>query len=192
MADVTNGREALRAGARRLRDAERPSTTAYLQRHCAWGRRGRARSFIGDCAAASSAIRCVPVNGLCQGTTAPGASIVQFVSCRVWRKPYTQREPFCSACTEHDVSPTARLRGLQYPEVRPVESTSQPRLTISVSETADLLGISRWLAYEQIQRGELPVIRMGRRLRVPVRPVLALVGMSWEDWLATQPRLRSA
>ena len=62
--------------------------------------------------------------------------------------------------------------------------TSQPRVTMSVDETAELLGISRWLAYEQIQRGELPVIRMGRRLRVPVRPVLALVGMSWEEWLA--------
>ena len=74
----------------------------------------------------------------------------------------------------------------------PVSPNSQPRVTMSVNETADLLGISRWLAYEQIQRGELPVIRMGRRLRVPVRPVLALVGMSWEDWLAAQPHLRSA
>ena len=73
-----------------------------------------------------------------------------------------------------------------------MSSNSQPRVTMSVNETADLLGISRWLAYEQIQRGELPVIRMGRRLRVPVRPVLALVGMSWEDWLAAQPRLLEA
>jgi len=90
------------------------------------------------------------------------------------------------------VSPPTGLRGLQYPEVRPVESTSQPRMTISVSETADLLGISRWLAYEQIQRGELPVIRIGRRLRVPVRPLLAIVGMSWEDWLAAEPGAQSA
>ena len=81
---------------------------------------------------------------------------------------------------------------MQKPEVCTVSSNSQPRVTMSVNETADLLGISRWLAYEQIQRGELPVIRMGRRLRVPVRPVLALVGMSWEDWFAAQPRLRSA
>jgi excisionase family DNA binding protein len=90
------------------------------------------------------------------------------------------------------MSPIERREGLQVPEVCTVSPTSQPRVTMSVNETADLLGISRWLAYEQIQRGELPVIRMGRRLRVPVRPVLALVGMSWEDWLATQPRLRSA
>ena len=74
----------------------------------------------------------------------------------------------------------------------PVSLTGQPRVTMSVSETADLLGISRWLAYEQIQRGELPAIRMGRRVRVPVRPVLALVGLTWEDWLATQLPLRSA
>jgi excisionase family DNA binding protein len=90
------------------------------------------------------------------------------------------------------MSPFCCHGGLQEPEVCPVSPTSQPRVTMSVNETADLLGISRGLAYEQIQRGELPVIRMGRRLRVPVRPVLALVGMSWEDWLATQPRLRSA
>jgi excisionase family DNA binding protein len=90
------------------------------------------------------------------------------------------------------MSPFCCHEGLQEPEVCPVSPTSQPRVTMSVNETADLLGISRGLAYEQIQRGELPVIRMGRRLRVPVRPVLALVGMSWEDWLATQPRLRSA
>ena len=73
-----------------------------------------------------------------------------------------------------------------------MDSTSQRRVTMSVNETAKLLGISRWLAYEQIQRGELPAIRVGRRLRVPVRPVLALVGMSREDWVATQPSLRSA
>src|SRR3546814_16958797 len=30
---------------------------------------------------------------------------------------------------------------------------------------------------------------MGRRLRVPVRPVLALVGMTLGDWLETEPRL---
>lgn len=70
--------------------------------------------------------------------------------------------------------------------------TNQPRLTMSVHEAADLLGISRALAYEQIQRGELPVIRMGRRLRVPVQPVLALVGLSWQDWLAAGQAPRSA
>jgi excisionase family DNA binding protein len=65
-------------------------------------------------------------------------------------------------------------------------------MTISVEETASLLGVSRWLAYDQIQRGELPAVRVGRRLRVPVRPLLALVGMTWEDWLTAEQPVRSA
>jgi len=73
-----------------------------------------------------------------------------------------------------------------------VDASNRPRMTISVDETADLLGISRWLAYDQIQRGELPAVRVGRRLRVPVRPLLALIGMTWEDWLAAEQPVRSA
>ena len=41
------------------------------------------------------------------------------------------------------------------------------RLTISVEEAAAALGISRTLAYESIRRGDLPVIRIGRRLLIP-------------------------
>jgi excisionase family DNA binding protein len=40
-------------------------------------------------------------------------------------------------------------------------------LTLSVSETAKLLGVSRNGAYEAIAKGELPSIRVGRRLLVP-------------------------
>ena len=40
-------------------------------------------------------------------------------------------------------------------------------LTLTVSETAALLGISRAHAYELVARGELPAIRLGRRVLVP-------------------------
>ena len=40
-------------------------------------------------------------------------------------------------------------------------------LTVSVPEAGRLLGYSRNTAYEAIQRGELPVIRFGRKMRVP-------------------------
>ena len=43
------------------------------------------------------------------------------------------------------------------------ESTSEERLVLTVSEAAVLLGISRAFAYELVARGELPVIRLGRR-----------------------------
>jgi excisionase family DNA binding protein len=49
--------------------------------------------------------------------------------------------------------------------------------TISVEQAANLIGISRQSAYEAVNRGELPVIRMGRRVRVLAQPLYAqLVG----------------
>ncbi|MHB8438522.1 MAG: helix-turn-helix domain-containing protein [Acidimicrobiales bacterium] len=41
------------------------------------------------------------------------------------------------------------------------------RLTLSVEEAAEALGISRALAYEAVRRGEIPNIRIGRRILVP-------------------------
>jgi excisionase family DNA binding protein len=41
------------------------------------------------------------------------------------------------------------------------------RLALSVEEAAGLLGISRALAYELVNRGELPAVRLGRRIVVP-------------------------
>lgn len=46
-------------------------------------------------------------------------------------------------------------------------SNTQDPLTLSVEETAHLLGISRGLAYTLANRGEIPSIRLGRRLLVP-------------------------
>jgi len=41
------------------------------------------------------------------------------------------------------------------------------RLVLSVDEAAVALGISRGSAYTAAQRGELPTIRVGRRILVP-------------------------
>ncbi len=43
----------------------------------------------------------------------------------------------------------------------------EDRLTVSVEEAAVLLGISRALAYDLVRRGELPHLRLGRRVVVP-------------------------
>jgi excisionase family DNA binding protein len=40
-------------------------------------------------------------------------------------------------------------------------------LTLSVEEAGRLLGYSRNTAYEAAKRGELPTIRLGRKIRVP-------------------------
>ncbi|MGH9233660.1 MAG: helix-turn-helix domain-containing protein [Acidimicrobiales bacterium] len=49
------------------------------------------------------------------------------------------------------------------------------RLTMSVEEASEVLGISRSLAYELVRRGELPSLRLGRRIVVPVRGLESLV-----------------
>jgi excisionase family DNA binding protein len=51
------------------------------------------------------------------------------------------------------------------------------RLVFTVGEAAELLGISRAFAYELVARGELPVVRLGRRIVVPKAALLAMVGL---------------
>lgn len=41
------------------------------------------------------------------------------------------------------------------------------RLTWSVPETAKVLGIGRNLCYDRIKVGEIPAIRIGRRILIP-------------------------
>jgi excisionase family DNA binding protein len=48
-------------------------------------------------------------------------------------------------------------------------------LTMSVEEASEALGISRSLAYELVRRGEIPSLRLGRRIVVPVRALEELV-----------------
>lgn len=49
------------------------------------------------------------------------------------------------------------------------------RLTITVAEAASLPGISRSAAYDYIRAGELPAIRMGRRLLVLLKALESMV-----------------
>jgi excisionase family DNA binding protein len=50
------------------------------------------------------------------------------------------------------------------------------RATLTVSETAELLGVSRDVAYESARRGEIPTLRLGRRVLVSVPRLLTLLG----------------
>ena len=58
-----------------------------------------------------------------------------------------------------------------------IELDPTVRPTISVDETAIILGIARSSAYQAVKAGEIPVVHLGRRVRVPtaaLRRMLAL------------------
>ena len=54
-------------------------------------------------------------------------------------------------------------------------STMGERRTTSIEEAARELGLSRNSAYDAAKRGDLPTIRMGRRLLVPRAALEALL-----------------
>lgn len=61
-------------------------------------------------------------------------------------------------------------------------STSIPtkKLTLTVEEAAEVIGISRAQAYRCVKRGELRAVQLGRRLVVPLVAVQDLLGMPVE------------
>jgi excisionase family DNA binding protein len=57
-------------------------------------------------------------------------------------------------------------------------TSGSERLTLTVEEAAQLLGISRAFAYEAVRRGEIPSIKIGRRVLVPKAALHKLVGVT--------------
>jgi excisionase family DNA binding protein len=60
---------------------------------------------------------------------------------------------------------------------RTVALAPQPgeRLTVSVAEAADLLGISRRTAYELVKAGEIPSLKLRQTIRVPYQGLVEMI-----------------
>jgi excisionase family DNA binding protein len=54
----------------------------------------------------------------------------------------------------------------------------QRRPTVPVDVAAELLGISRASAFRAVHRGQLPSIRLGRRIVIPTAGLRALLGIN--------------
>ncbi len=69
---------------------------------------------------------------------------------------------------------------------------NEGRQTFTVEEAAEILGIGRNSAYEAIRRGEIPALRLGRRLVVPRQALERLLRNSNSETAAvvhnSQPR----
>lgn len=50
--------------------------------------------------------------------------------------------------------------------------------TISVEDASELLGISVRSAYKAAHNGEIPTLRLGRRMLVPTAKLLEMLGLS--------------
>ena len=55
------------------------------------------------------------------------------------------------------------------------------RLTYTVEEAGRLLGISRTSAFQAVHRGDIPVLRIGKRLVVPKQAFLRMVETAGAD-----------
>lgn len=51
---------------------------------------------------------------------------------------------------------------------------------MSVEQAGDVFGISRASAYEGVRTGEIPSIRIGRRILVPTAAVRKMLGLDHE------------
>jgi excisionase family DNA binding protein len=56
----------------------------------------------------------------------------------------------------------------------------QEKPTLTVEQAGEFLGLGRSSAYLAVERGELPVLRFGRALRVPTARLRVLLGIDPE------------
>jgi excisionase family DNA binding protein len=56
-----------------------------------------------------------------------------------------------------------------------MKTDAPERMTITIREAAKLLGIGRSQAYEAAKRGEIPNIRIGKRVLVPTAALNAML-----------------
>jgi excisionase family DNA binding protein len=94
------------------------------------------------------------------GQPVQAGDMVVFTRPELWGEDAKELQDALLSVAEHgDLSGSRTSAGA----VAPVED----RLVFTVEEAAQLLGISRSFAYEAVQRGDIPSMRIGRRILVP-------------------------
>jgi len=95
-------------------------------------------------------------------------------------KPQERTEPTSPGGTPTPEATAPAAEGAAPDAPRIARAAVDDRLALTVPETAALLGIGTTLAYELIDRHELPHVRLGRAVRVSRRQL--------EEWIAAGPR----
>jgi len=76
--------------------------------------------------------------------------------------------------TTHTATPAATIDE-RTPDADAVDWQRRP--TVPVDVAAEVLGISRASAFRAVHRGQLPSIRLGRRIVIPTAGLRALLGI---------------
>lgn len=66
---------------------------------------------------------------------------------------------------------------MEQEDVAKVLAEVRHRPTVSVEVAGQILGLSRNSSYQAAGRGDIPVLRIGRRLLVPTAKLLELLGL---------------
>jgi len=69
--------------------------------------------------------------------------------------------------------------------MNPASEFPNDRLLLGVGEVAHQLGVSRSSAYKLVLAGEIPVVRLGRSVRVPVAALRTWLDDHTEPWSGT-------
>jgi excisionase family DNA binding protein len=64
------------------------------------------------------------------------------------------------------------------------QNLKSDRLLLRVSEAAEMLSVARSKAYAMVQTGELPSVRLGKSVRIPVRSLNEYVERKTEEALS--------
>ena len=55
------------------------------------------------------------------------------------------------------------------------------RFTCSVPQAGHFWGLKKWSAYEAAKKGELPTVKIGRKLRVPIAALAEDLGVTRQE-----------
>jgi excisionase family DNA binding protein len=77
--------------------------------------------------------------------------------------------------TAHDSAVRRELLPKTVQEAQTTPGDASERLTLTVEQAAAILGVSRAFAYELARTGELPSVRLGRRIVIPRRALVRLL-----------------
>ena len=70
------------------------------------------------------------------------------------------------------------------------DDTKAKRLTMTVVEAGNRLGVGKQAAYDAAHRGEIPIVRIGRKMLVPVAAFEAMLAVKSKQELVAGELIR--